>query len=233
MFIKNRHLAALVLGVAPLILAVGCLGKFGKGMVEKEAAAQTIDVWVPQGTQFTVSLSEGVSTNSHSAGSPWTGQLVEDVWCNGMTVWAAGTPVSGVVSHSAATGRLSKAGGGLGLRLTDVGDVPVNGSTYSAGGEDKAARNAKVIGTSAGLGALGGILSSPHHRADHALGGALIGAAVGTGLAAATANTTVAIGAGRRIKFRLLSDVSILMDAPNPDYRPAGNAPAQRPGSYR
>ena len=233
MFIKNQRLAVLALGLMPLVISVGCLGKFGKkseqeeiAELEKKLAAlkgedaatpapepvpepEPVPVLIPRETRLPVSLSGSVSTNTHQAGDTWVGQLLEDVYVNGTAVWGAGTRVSGTVTASAPTGRLSKGNGILAIKLTQVGDVVVEGSSYSSRGEDKAARNTKIIGTTATLGALTGMLSDKRHKADHGLGGAVIGAGVGTGVAAATANTAIYLPS--KITFKLLSDVSVLM----------------------
>jgi len=226
MSVKNQRLAMLALGVLPLILALGCFG-FGKKSKEDEIAdmkaklaelekdytadAQgAMPVEVPQGTKFKVSLSGGITTTSHHAGNSWNGQLVQDVVVDGKTVWGTGTAVSGVVSQSEPTGRLSNGNGILAIRLTNVGSTAINGSTFSVKGEDKTARNAKVIGTSTGLGAVAGLLSSKNHKGDHALGGALIGAGVGTAVAAGTANTVITMPG--RITFSLQAPVSVMVD---------------------
>jgi len=231
MSVKNQRLAMLALGVLPLILALGCFG-FGKkskqdeiadmkaklaeleaGATDKDYTAdaqEAMPVQVPQGTKFKVSLSGGMTTTSHHAGNSWSGQLAQDVVVDGRTVWGAGTRVSGVVSQSEPTGRLSNGKGILAIRLTNVGSTAVSGSTFSVKGEDKTERNAKVIATSAGLGAVAGILSSKNHRGDHALGGALIGAGVGTAVAAGTANTVITMPG--RVTFSLLAEVSVMVD---------------------
>ena len=70
-------------------------------------------------------------------------------------------------------------------------------------GDKRGARNAKIIGGGAALGALVGILSDKENKNDHALGGAAIGAVAGTATAAATADTVVRIKAATPVIFTL------------------------------
>ena len=53
------------------------------------------------------------------------------------------------------------------------------------------------------MGALVGILSDSKHKNDHALGGAAIGAAAGTALAAGSADTTITMPASKPVVFTL------------------------------
>jgi hypothetical protein len=86
----------------------------------------------------------------------------------------------------------------------------MDGGYYSVTGEPKTDRNAKVIGGAAAAGALIGALSKKNNKADHALGGAAIGAAAGTGLAAATADTTIKMPA--TITFLLPTDERVAVN---------------------
>jgi hypothetical protein len=153
--------------------------------------ASTQMVTVPLGTKVAVSLSSELSTKTHNANDSWQGTLTSAVVVNGGVVWPAGTRVRGVVQQSVPTGRLSNGKGILAVQLTEIGGTGINGGVNSVTGEPKTDRNAKVIGGTAAMGAIVGALSKKNNKADAALGGAAIGAAAGTGLAAATADTTV------------------------------------------
>lgn len=165
------------------------------------AKAQIIDV--PAGTPISVQLAKGLSTETDKAGDAWEGTLAEPVVVAGKTAWPAGTPVRGVVSQSTPAGRLSSGNGGLGIQLTAIGKEEVDGNTYVVVGDKRGARNAKYIGGGAALGALVGVLSDKKNQGDHALGGAAIGAAAGTALAAGTAETVIKIPADKAVSFSL------------------------------
>jgi hypothetical protein len=168
------------------------------------SAPKLVTVDVPAGTKLEVKLAKDLSTESAQPGDAWEGVLVAPVTtADGRTVWPAGTPVHGVVSQSAAAGRLSGGQGGLGIRLMSVGREDVDTGTYVVVGTARGERNAKIIGGTAALGALVGILSDKKHQADHALGGAAIGAATGTALAAGTADTAIRIPAAKPVTFTL------------------------------
>ena len=158
---------------------------------------------VPSGTPIEVRLDQDLGTDKQQAGDSWSGTLASDVMVGGATAWRAGTPVHGVVTQSAALGRLANGKGGLAIRLTEVGSNDVDADTHLVVGDKRGVRNAKIIGGGAALGALIGVLTDKHNQGDHALGGAAIGAAAGTAAAAATADTVVHIKAATPVVFTL------------------------------
>jgi hypothetical protein len=167
-------------------------------------------VEVPTGTKLQVTMATELTTSKDQPGDPWEGTLAEDVTVNGQLAWPAGTPVKGVVAQSAAAGRLQGGQGGLGIRLSTVGKNDVEAGTYVVVGDKRGERNAKYIGGGAALGALVGMLAQRGHEADHALGGAAIGAAAGTGLAAGTADTVIKIPAGKAVSFTLSTPEKVI-----------------------
>ena len=168
-------------------------------------APKPVVVDVPTGTKLEVSLARELATDKDQAGDAWDGTLASDVLVNGNLVWSAGTPVRGVVTQSAAAGRLSNGKGALGIKLTEVGGVGIDSDTHVIVAEARGQRNAKIIGGGAALGALIGILSDKSNKNDHALGGAAIGAAAGTAVAAGTADTVIRIPATKPLTFSLTS----------------------------
>jgi hypothetical protein len=161
------------------------------GAAGGQQVARMSVVNVPQGTKVAVSISGTLSTDTHKTGDPWEGTLAQAVAADGATIWSAGARVAGVVSASAPTGRLANGQGTLAIKLNEVGGSAIDGGIYAITGDSKGARNAKVIGTTAALGALAGILSDKNNRRDHALAGAAAGAAAGTALAAGSATTVI------------------------------------------
>lgn len=169
----------------------------------KSTAPMAILLEVPSGTPIEVKLDQDLGTDKQQAGDSWSGTLASDVRVAGSTAWRAGTPVHGVVSQSAALGRLANGKGGLAIRLTEIGSNDVDADTHLVVGDKRGERNAKIIGGGAALGALIGILTDKNNKNDHALGGAAIGAAAGTAAAAATADTVVRIKAATPVIFTL------------------------------
>ncbi|HJU83667.1 MAG TPA: hypothetical protein VJ600_05620 [Holophagaceae bacterium] len=168
---------------------------------QKDAKVETVTV--PAGTKFPVKLSRELATDKDQSGATWEGTLTEAVTVNGATVWPAGTAVSGVVTQSVPAGRLSSGKGVLAIKVTEIGSNGVDTDTHAVTGDPRGERNAKYIGGGAALGALVGLLSDKKHQGDHALGGAAIGAAAGTGVAAATADTVIRIKADTPLSFTL------------------------------
>lgn len=166
-------------------------------------APKAVVVEVPSGATLDVKLAKELSTKTVQAGDAWDGTLASDVMVDGKVAWPAGTEVRGVVSQSTPAGRLASGKGGLGIKLTFVGSYDVESGVYLVTGNPRGERNAKYIGGAAALGALVGILSDKNNKSDHALGGAAIGAATGTAVAAATADTAIKIPVEKAVAFTL------------------------------
>ena len=174
-------------------------------------APKPVVVDVPTGTRLEVSLARELATDKDQAGDAWDGTLASDVLVGGKLVWSAGTRVHGVVTQSVPAGRLASGKGALGIKVTEVGGVGIDSDTHVMVGEARGARNAKMIGGGAALGALIGILSDRNNKNDHALGGAAIGAAAGTALAAGTADTIIRIPATQPLTFSLTSPEQVTL----------------------
>jgi hypothetical protein len=170
--------------------------------VAKEAPKPVV-VEVPTGTKLEITLARELSTEKDLAGDAWDGTLASDVVQDGRLVWSAGSPARGVITQSAAAGRLSNGQGALGIRLTEIAGVGIDADTHVVVATAKGERNAKYIGGGAALGALIGILSDGKNKNDHALGGAALGAAAGTAVAAGTADTIIRIPSGKPVSFSL------------------------------
>lgn len=160
-------------------------------------------VEVPVGTKLEISLARELTTEKDLAGDAWEGTLASDVVQDGKLVWSAGSQARGVITQSAAAGRLSNGQGALGIRLTEIAGVGIDTDTHVVVATARGERNAKYIGGGAALGALIGILSDKKNKNDHALGGAALGAAAGTAVAAGTADTIIRIPAAKPVSFSL------------------------------
>ncbi|BDU75969.1 hypothetical protein [Mesoterricola sediminis] len=177
----------------------------------KAVADRAVLVEVPANTRLIVEIGRDLATDKDQAGDAWEGTLAEPVSVNGRVVWPKGTPVKGVVAQSTPAGRLQSGQGGLGIRLTTVGANDVEAGTFLVVGDKRGERNTKFIGGTAALGALVGILSSRNNQGDHALGGAAIGAAAGTALAAGTADTIIKIPAAKPVAFTLSAPERVVL----------------------
>ncbi|WP_243382602.1 hypothetical protein [Geothrix alkalitolerans] len=178
--------------------------------VAKEAPKPVV-IDVPTGTKLEITLARELATDKDQAGDAWEGSLASDVVVDGKLVWSAGSPARGVVTQSAAAGRLSNGKGALGIRLTEVAGVGIDTDTHVVVATARGERNAKYIGGGAALGALVGLLSDKKNQGDHALGGAAIGAAAGTAVAAGTADTVIKIPASKPVAFSLTSPEKVTL----------------------
>lgn len=178
-------------------------------LAKTPAAPKTTLLDVPVGTSLTVKLGGDLATDKVQAGDGFDATLAAPVVVAGKTVWPAGALVRGVVTQSVPAGRLASGKGVLAVKLTEVAGEGIETETFAIQGAATGERNAKFIGGGAALGALAGLLSDNKHQGDHALGGAAIGAAAGTALAAGTANTVIKIEAANPVAFKLAAPEKI------------------------
>lgn len=81
--------------------------------------AQTREVTIPDGTEFTVETTEEISSKTATEGDPLSFKVVDDVKVNGQTVISAGTLVKGSVSQAKKAGMMGK-GGQLAIRIENT-----------------------------------------------------------------------------------------------------------------
>ncbi len=178
-------------------------------LAKTPTAPKATVVDVPAGTSLTVKLSGDLATDKVQAGDGFDATLAAPVVVAGKTVWPAGALVRGVITQSVPAGRLASGKGVLAVKLTEVAGEGIETETFAVQGAATGERNAKFIGGGAALGALAGLLSDKKHQGDHALGGAALGAAAGTALAAGTANTVIKIEAANPVAFKLAAPEKI------------------------
>ena len=158
------------------------------GCRNNQQAAQNTDngtaashVTVPSGTSLEVTLGTGLSSETASVGSAWTGSVL-----NGRDGIPAGSAVRGTVSVVRAARKGDRAMLDLALTSITVGDhrYPMHGSTDAIIAGSTRARNLGAIGVATAAGAIVG----------HAIGGSgkgtLIGAIVGGGAATGAVSQT-------------------------------------------
>lgn len=83
------------------------------------AAPETIEVVVPDGTEFTVVTTDEISSKTATEGDPITFKVDEDVKVNDHIVIAKGTVVKGSVTSAKKSGFFGR-GGNLGIRIDSV-----------------------------------------------------------------------------------------------------------------
>lgn len=220
-----RGLLALGLGVA---LVVGCRGgapadgergtakdeasrpESRAGQSSKATPRQVQPVTLAAGTAVEARLESAVATDKNRVGDPVVLRTTESVVTNGRTAVPAGSVVHGTVTHVRAAGRV-KGAAELTVRFTEL-ELP-NGQRFAitcepyrqaAKGDGKESA-AEIGGGAAVGGVLGGVLGGK----DDVLKGAAIGAAVGTGVAVATKGEQIVLPAGRTLRVRLASPVTL------------------------
>jgi hypothetical protein len=171
------------------------------------AAAPTAPppVVVPRSTPLVVRMGETVSAKQNSVGDSFSGVLAQSVVVRGVSVFRAGTPVTGTVTASKGQGRF-KGDGALGITIRRVGNYTVSTSAYEKSASGKGKRTAGFIGGGGGGGALIGGLAG---GGKGALIGGLLGAGAGTAGAAFTGNKNVSVPAETVVTFTLEEPLTV------------------------
>jgi len=89
---------------------------------EQEPATQAIELVIPDGTEFTVSTTEEITSKTATEGDPLSFKVAEDVKVNGHVVIAKDTLVKGVVASAKKAGMMGR-GGNLGIRVESTTTV--------------------------------------------------------------------------------------------------------------
>jgi hypothetical protein len=169
----------------------------------------TKPITVPEGTELTVVLDQGISTASNRSGDSFRATLRSPIVIDRKTVLPQDALVTGHVVESVPSGRLK---GVAKLDLT-LDSVEVNGKSYDLATEDEGRRgknhnkrNGVLIGGGAGLGAiLGGVAGG----GMGAVVGSAVGAGAGTAGAAITGKKDIHFRAETALRFRLTRPVTI------------------------
>ncbi len=160
---------------------------------------------VPRGTPLVIRMGQTVSAKDNSVGDSFTGTLAQSVVVRGVSVFRAGTPVTGTVTASKGQGRF-KGDGALGITIHRVGNFTVDTSNYEKSANGKGKRTAGFIGGGGGGGALIGALAG---GGKGALIGGLLGAGAGTAGAAFTGNKNVSVPAETVVTFTLEAPLTV------------------------
>jgi hypothetical protein len=169
------------------------------------AAAPRPPLVVSSGTALAVRIGQTVSAKESSVGDSFSGVLAQSVVVKGVSVFKAGTPVTGTVTASKGQGRF-KGDGALGITISRVGDYKVSTSAYEKTANGKGKRTAGFIGGGAGGGALIGGLAG---GGKGALIGGLLGAGAGTAGSVFTGNKNISVPAETVVTFTLEEPLTV------------------------
>jgi len=165
-------------------------------------------ITVPEGTDLTVALDQGLSSAENRPGDTFQASVAAPIVIDGKTVIPQHARVRGHVVDAQASGRLS----GIARLVLTLDSVEVDGKSSDIATDDEGRigknhnkRNGILIGGGAGLGALiGGIGGG-----KGVLIGSAAGAGAGTAGAAYTGKKDIRVSAETRLTFRLARPATI------------------------
>jgi hypothetical protein len=166
---------------------------------------QPIVKTLAQGTEIDVALLDGASSKGSQVGQEVRAKVVKAVKIDGLTVVPEGSIVSGVVTEAVP---LKKIGGAasLGIKFSSLdagGAVPIDASVQIKGKSESGKDAGTIAGATVGGALLGNLVAGKHDKTKGTLIGAVVGAAAGTGAAAATKGKEVELPAGTPLTLRL------------------------------
>jgi hypothetical protein len=189
MFMRNTRLSI-----------VGALAVLALATASVEARA---DIRVPAGTVVPVRFQTTVSSVRSNPEDRVAATVRQDVRVGGRVAIPAGSELRGHVVNARRSGRVK----GNATVAVDFDKLTVRGRTYDVDmrqlvviAPDSHGRDAKIVGGSAGAGAIIGAIADGKEGAAK---GALIGGAAGTGVVLGTRGKEVTIPAGARWRLRL------------------------------
>jgi type IV secretory pathway VirB10-like protein len=169
-------------------------------------------VTVPSGTRLAVELERTLSSRTSRVGESFRARVTSPVHARGVVAIPRGSEVVGVVTRAGGT---RKIGGQqvLGVRFTSLvlphgPTVPIRAS-FSEAGRNKAGRDTAIIGGSAAGGAIVGHNVGGGNRDHRTVIGGLLGAAIGTAVAAHTPGREVVVPRGSVVRVRLSRAVAV------------------------
>ncbi|HVS01131.1 MAG TPA: TrbI/VirB10 family protein [Thermoanaerobaculia bacterium] len=165
-----------------------------------------VSVHVPAGTALAVELVDGLSSETSEAGDFVEARLLDEVWADGRRALPAGTRLYGTVTEAQG---LRRVGGRARLavrfdrlELPDGSSAPASAG-FAEEGRSETVRDAATIGgATAGGAILGRVVDRDHKKKATAIG-AVVGAAVGTVVAARTQGEVIELLAGSTLRLTL------------------------------
>ena len=184
------------LALPAAVVAVGIAGAVMLGGVRERRT-----VTIPSGVTLIAALDQAISTERSSVGDHITLQTVEPIRLDAETQISEGVTLRAEVTHVKGGGRIAGAPE-LDLRVTEL---EVDGRTYLVStepfhveGKSDAKESALEIGGGA---VVGGVLRGAK--------GAIVGAAIGTGVAVATKGDQLTLAAGQHLRIRLTQPIEV------------------------
>lgn len=176
----------------------------------RETAPPARVLRVPAGTEIVVSLDQSLSTETATAGQPFSGRTTEPVEVDGATAIPAGSTVHGeviVAKRAPNVGGRAKLTLSFGaVELPNGKRYPVSAETLYLEGESTTKGDVeKVVGGALGGAIIGGILGGK----SGAVKGAAAGTAVGGVVAVATKGNDIVLDPGTKVGMTLEEDVGI------------------------
>ena len=166
-------------------------------------------ITVPEGTDLTVVLDQGLSTAQNRPGDVFQASVAAPIVIDGKTVIPKEARVKGHVVDVQGSGRLSR----VARLVLTLDSVEVDGESFHIATDDEGRvgqnhnkRNGVLIGGGAGLGALIGAVAG---GGKGALIGGAAGAGAGTAGAAYTGKKDIRVPAETRLTFRLARSAAI------------------------
>ncbi len=180
-----------------------------------EPAPEPILVTVPAGIILDVSFMQDLSSNMNNVGDTFITQVINDVVLGRDVVFPAGSTVVGTVTQAKSLDK--KIGGKAELaldfskiELPSGESLAIRAAFAEAGKSETAKDTATIGGATAGGALLGKILRKDKKNEDKAtVIGAILGAAVGTVIAAKTEGEEVMIPAGTQISLQLTEPAQV------------------------
>ena len=168
-----------------------------------------VTVVVPAGTKIRLRLLEGVSSQTAAVGQAVDAEVGAPLAAEGVTAIPAGARVHGRVTEAHA---LKKVGGRARLALA-FDSIVVAGRTvpieaaFAREGKSETGKDAATIAAGAVVGTVLGN-QSRHNDRGKVIGG-LLGAGVGTAIAASTEGEKIELGPGAELELTLRADVPV------------------------
>jgi Zn-dependent protease with chaperone function len=163
------------------------------------------DFIVPTGTVLTVGFQEPLSSATSRAGDRFTAEVMEPVRLNGRVAIPAGSTIAGRVLSAKPAARLGNGRAQLNLEFTSLRLAGGRESPISASFHEQGASQTRKDGVTIGAAAAGGAVLGRvlgNDSKDTVLG-ALVGGAIGTGIAARTRGQQVTLPEGIAVEIEL------------------------------
>jgi hypothetical protein len=164
---------------------------------------------VPSGTELNIILTDALNSGKVKPGDTFEASLAAPVYVNGVEILERGAKIEGKVVAAEGSGRVSGKSS-MTITLTSIRDdgkaLTISTKDIFAEGESTTGRDVKVIGGTAGVGAIIGAIAGGKKGA--AIGGT-IGGAAGTGTVLATKGKEVEYPAESKLTFILDRDLRL------------------------